>query len=283
MATYDLRARKRLSDRLRELREQTGSTGVQFAQRLGWGQPKVSKIETGRQLPSEADVTAWARATDADARELLALLEQARAEYATFRDLYAATGGADRLQDAIAVQEATAMRLVMYQPVLVLGILQTADYAYEMLHLPSGPGGVSGATEDEISRMIAARVRRQAILYEPGRDITLIMGEGALRTRLASPATMVNQMEHIARLAGSLTTTTIAIVPFSAPAPIASLSGYSIRDDMVTIETFGGNLEIADPVEVARYEHYTRLLRDAALTGPDAVALIQRVAAELRG
>lgn len=243
----------------------------------------MSKIETGRQLPSEADVTAWARATDADARELLALLEQARAEYATFRDLYAATGGADRLQDAIAVQEATAMRLVMYQPVLVLGILQTADYAYEMLHLPSGPGGVSGATEDEISRMIAARVRRQAILYEPGRDITLIMGEGALRTRLASPATMVNQMEHIARLAGSLTTTTIAIVPFSAPAPIASLSGYSIRDDMVTIETFGGNLEIADPVEVARYEHYTRLLRDAALTGPDAVALIQRVAAELRG
>jgi transcriptional regulator with XRE-family HTH domain len=75
-----MRARRRLSERLRALREQTGRTGMEFAEPLGWGQSKVSKIETGRQLPAEADLRAWAQATNADPRELLALLEQARAE-----------------------------------------------------------------------------------------------------------------------------------------------------------------------------------------------------------
>jgi len=46
-----------------------------------------------------------------------------------------------------------------------------------MLHLPSGPAASGGVSEDEVARMIAARMRRQAILYELGREIALIMGE----------------------------------------------------------------------------------------------------------
>jgi transcriptional regulator with XRE-family HTH domain len=278
LPTHHMRARRRLSERLRALREETGRTGMKFAEPLGWGQSKVSKIETGRQLPAEADLKAWAQATNADPEELLALLEQARAAYAAIRDLYAGAGGADRLQDATAVQEAASRRLVKYQPALIIGLLQTPDYAREMLHLPSGPAASGGVSEDEIARMIAARMRRQAILYEPGREIALIMGEAALRTRVAAPATMVAQLEHLARLAESLTNATIGVVPFSVQAPIASLSGYAMYDDLVTIETLGGDLEIADPAEVARYAHYTKLLLDAAMTGADAAALLEEVA-----
>lgn len=129
---------------------------------------------------------------------------------------------------------------------LVLGIVQTADYAREMLHLPSGLADF-GAGEEEIGRMIASRLRRQALLHEPGREITVLMGEGALRTRVASPATMQAQREHIARLAETLTTATIAIVPFSVQAPVATLHGWALLDDLVTIETKAGALEIADP------------------------------------
>ena len=56
--------------------------------------------------------------------------------------------------------EAAATRIAHYQPVLVPGILQTADYARELLHLPSGPGHV-GAGDEEINRLIAARLRRR--------------------------------------------------------------------------------------------------------------------------
>lgn len=260
------------------LRRASGATGAQFAERLGagWGQPKVSKIETGKQLPTAADVEAWAAAARADPAELLELLDNARVEYATFRELFGAAGGADRLQDAIGADEAEAIRIAEYQPVLVLGIVQTADYAREMLRLPGGPAD-SGAGEDEIGRMIASRLRRQALLHEPGREITLLMGEGALRTRLASPRTMHAQREHIARLAETLTTATIAIVPFSVQAPIATLHGWALTDDLVTIETDGGDLQIADPEQVEGYWRNTRLLLEVAATGNDAAALCRRI------
>jgi hypothetical protein len=120
--------------------------------------------------------------------------------------------------------------------------------------------------------MIASRLRRQAILYETGRDITTLIGEGALRTRIVTPATMNAQREHIARLAETLTTATIAIVPFSAPAPIATLHGWALIDDLATIETDAGHLEIADPQHVKRYWDHTRLLLDIGVTGIDTAA-----------
>jgi transcriptional regulator with XRE-family HTH domain len=278
LASPTQRARQALTQRLRQLRRSTGATGAEFAARLGdgWGQPKVSKIETGKQLPAVEDVHAWATATDADASELLELLDRARIEYASFRERYVDVAGADQLQDAIGAAEAAATRIAHYDPMIIPGILQTPDYARELLHLPSGPAQ-SGATDEEISRMIAARLRRQAILYEPGRNITLLVSEAGLRTRVASPATMRAQVDHVGRLAESLTTATIGIVPFTAHAPIATLNGWGITDDLVTVETDAGNVEIADPEHVERYWRHTRLLLEAALTHTDAAALCRRI------
>jgi transcriptional regulator with XRE-family HTH domain len=278
LAASTQRTRHHLAERLRQLRLATGTTGAQFAERLGegWRQPRVSKIETGKQLPTAADINAWAAATSADPAELLDLLDRARIEYSTFRERIADLAGVDGLQDAIGAAETAATRIAHYQPALIPGILQTADYARELLHLPSGPAQ-SGAGEEEINRMIASRLRRQAILYEPGRDITILMGEGALRTNIASLPTMQAQREHIARLAETITTATIGIVPFARQAPIATLHGWFLTDDLATIETDAGNLEIADPEHVERYWHHTQLLLDTAATGTDAAALCRHI------
>jgi transcriptional regulator with XRE-family HTH domain len=278
LAASTQRTRHELAERLRQLRLATGATGAQFAERLGagWRQPRVSKIETGKQLPTAADINAWAAVTDADAPELLELLDRARIEYSTFRERIADLSGVDRLQDAIGAAETAATRIAHYQPVLIPGILQTTDYARELLHLPTGPAQ-AGANDEDINRMIASRLRRQAILYEPGREITVLMGEGALRTNIASPATMHAQREHVARLAETLTTTTIGIVPFTTQAPIATLHGWSLTDDLATIETDTGTVEIADPEHVQRYWHHTRLLLDVAVSSTGAAALCRRI------
>jgi transcriptional regulator with XRE-family HTH domain len=278
LATPNRNARQALAERLRQTRRATGATGAHFAARLGagWGQPKVSKLETGKQLPTAADITAWAEATRTDPAELRELLEHARIEYASFRERIQDRAGVDRLQDDIGAAEAAAARIAHYQPALVPGIVQTADYARELLHLPSGPAEF-GASEADISRMIASRLRRQAILHETGRDITTLIGEGALRTRIATPTTMRAQREHIARLAETLTTATIAIVPFNAPAPIATLHGWALIDDIATIETDAGNLEIADPQHVERYWHHTRLLLEIAVIGDQAARLCRQI------
>jgi transcriptional regulator with XRE-family HTH domain len=56
-------ARSALGLRLRELRTDSGLTGRQLAEALDWPQSKVSKLETGRQTATAADLTAWAEAT----------------------------------------------------------------------------------------------------------------------------------------------------------------------------------------------------------------------------
>jgi Domain of unknown function (DUF5753) len=212
--------------------------------------------------------------------ELLELLDRARIEYASFRERFTELAGADRLQDAIAAAETAATRIAHYEPTLVPGILQTADYARELLHLPSGPAQ-SGADEAEISRMIASRLRRQAILYESGREIMILMGEGALRTRLAAAASMRAQREHIARLAETLPPPRSRSSRSRHKPPIATLNGWVLTDDLATIETDAGNLEMTDPEHVQRYWHHTHLLLDAAETGSDAAAVCRDISDEI--
>jgi hypothetical protein len=68
----------------------------QFAQQLGWPQPRVSKLETGRQLPTNSDLHAWWTATgaeEAQAAEFSELLSAARIEYATWRGVQRTAGG----------------------------------------------------------------------------------------------------------------------------------------------------------------------------------------------
>jgi hypothetical protein len=165
---------------------------------------------------------------------------------------------------------------------VVLGLLQTPGYASEVLHLPGGPAETTA--EDEIARMIAARLRRQAILYEPAREVTLLMGEAALRTQLADPGVMRDQLGHIARLAETVPrNVTIGIVPFARRWPLFTLTGWRLVNDLLTIEHPGGDLDIADPADVAAYWRYTRLLQEAAITGPAAAQLCRLAARDLPG
>jgi len=59
-------------------------------------------------------------------------------------------------------------------------LLQTSEYAREYLHLPCGPLSF-GADEDAVDQMVAKRMQRQQVLYQPGKQVTVVMPEGALR------------------------------------------------------------------------------------------------------
>ncbi len=269
MTAFQVRARTELTAQLREARTAAGLTGAALAERLGsgWAQPKISKIESGKQLPSEAEVRSWAAATGADGARLLDLRSRALHEYAAYEDRFDAAGGADRMQVSIGEAEQAASVVRVYLPNLVPGLLQTPEYARAVITSPGGPLD-AGKSADEVSRMIAARVRRQAILYEPGREIVLLFGEAALHTLVADAETMREQIRHIARLA-TTTNATIGVVPFRTAAPVIALHGWSQLDDVVSVETISGALEIADPAELAKYERFVKLLADVAICGPE--------------
>jgi hypothetical protein len=239
----------------------------------------VSRTETGGQLPTEDEAARWAAAAGADPAELLALRDRAAAEYATFRKRSELAGGWAEYEDAITAADFAARRIGHYQPAIIPDYLQTRDYARAVLHLADGPAA-HGASDDDIQRKLAARLRRQSIIDMPGRQITLLVGEGGLRQRVAGPEVMAGQCRHIARLAESLTTATIGIIPFTARMPVYGMTGWTAIDDLVQIETEGGDVEIADPAEVERYWRYLKLLEDVALTGTGAAALCYRIAEE---
>ena len=280
-------ARSELGERLKALRQAAGyATQEEFAERLGdrWGQSKISRIERGKQIPTRAEIQDWVTAAGAgraEVKELIGMLERATAEHKTFRALYAEAGGAAGFQEVIAGRESAAKRIGTYEPILIPGILQTPEYAREMLHLPGGPAA-HGASADDIARMIAIRQQRQALLHAPGRDIKVVLSEAALRTRVASPATMRAQCEHIGQLAETLTTAIIGVIPFTAQVPIATLHAWSLVGNLVTIETEEREDYVADPPEVERYWERTRLLLEASVTGRQAAELCRKVARETR-
>jgi transcriptional regulator with XRE-family HTH domain len=76
-----------IEDRLRELRQQAGLTGRQVAESLSWPASKVSKLENGRQTPTDDDIRGWASVTHAEAEteSLLASLRTLEVQHAEWQ------------------------------------------------------------------------------------------------------------------------------------------------------------------------------------------------------
>jgi transcriptional regulator with XRE-family HTH domain len=270
------RERRRLAEALKALRVGAGLSGARLAETLGWQQSKVSKIETRKQLPAEDDISAWVGATGGSheaADNLLAILRGARVEYAAWKDAYRESG-ADGVQAGILELEAQSARIAEFQPTFISGLLQTAEYARELQHLPCGPLSY-GRDEDEINRMVAERLQRQQVLYQPDKQIQVIMLEGALRTRVVSAPTLVGQLDRLMSVIG-LPSLELGIIPFEAAVPVWPTAGFRLYDDLVIEETVEGENQVAEPDLVARYGKDFDLLREAASVGREAVRVIRR-------
>lgn len=275
--------RARLAARLRALRAAAGLSGNRLAQQLGWPQPRVSKLETGRQIPSEDDLKAWFAATGADddqATELAALLSAARIEYATWRGVQRNAGGLAGRHAERGLWEAATTHIAEYQPAMLPGLVHTAAYARELLTAPLA--SAMNITEADTDALVAERVRRQEVLYQPGRNIQIVVGEAALRTTPGTVDTLVGQLDRLISFS-ELPVVEFGVVPDRMPMPIPPLSGFAVYDDdFVLQETITGEQRLDDPDEVSIYVQAFERLRRAAVTGRDAVSLIRHSMTTLR-
>ena len=153
----------------------------------------------------------------------------ARVEYASWRDAYR-DAGADGVQADILELEAQTTRIAEFQPAQMSGLLQTADYAREYLHLLCGPLSF-GSDEDAIEQMVAKRMERQRVLYEHGKQVQVVMLEGALRTRVVSAPTLVGQLDRLLAISG-LSSLELGIIPFEVTVPVFPLSGFRLYETL---------------------------------------------------
>ncbi|MFC9925432.1 helix-turn-helix domain-containing protein [Streptomyces sp. NPDC127190] len=261
---------KALGARLRVLRGEAGLTGAVLAERASVGQPTVSKVETGRMVPSR----------DVLDRIVLALgLDEATAR--EVHALFVAVLAADR-SSAVEVgaavdDEVRSARLVRsFQCVVLPAMLQTAEYARHVF--ASAPN----STSDAIGRAVAARVDRQSVLYEPGRESAFVLTEAVLRTWPGSPALMLAQLDRLLAVE-SLSTVRLGVIPWQRPVPVLPRHGFTLCDQRaVVVETFDSERVSDDPDELATYEETFARFEAAAVFGAEVRDLLMQVMKEFR-
>ena len=97
--------------------------------------------------------------------------------------------------------------------------------------------------------MVANRMQRQQVLYQHGKQVTVVMLEGALRARVVSAQTLAGQLDRLMAVSG-LASLELCIIPFEAAVPVFPLSGFRLYDDLVIVESIVGEHQLAeaDPV-----------------------------------
>jgi len=260
--------RDRLATRLRELRRGAHLTGAVLARQTQMSQSKISKIETGKQLPSVADVERIAKALRAPVRVQRELIDTAKAaisEYESWRKLQSNGLGAG--QDAVRLRESAVKLIRTYQSAVVPGLLQTAEYARRILTLVAREDG-------DIEAAVAARMRRQEALYVSDKQFGFVIDEVALRRRYGPDDVLLGQLDRLTVLA-TLSNVDIAVLPLSAELDVIPQTSFAIYDDnLVEIELGSGQVGITDPPDVAAYvKEYEGLMARAAV-GKDAIEIV---------
>ena len=272
MSTDYQQARLSLGVRLRELRTEGGLTGRQLADQLGWSQSKVSKLENGKQTPTSADLVAWAEASGYPqaTAELTGRLRGLETQYRSWRRQLA--GGYRAVQEAHWAQARKTRIRRSFDPTLVPGLLQTADYARDVL---TRYAAIHSAPRD-IEAAVRARMGRQDILSDQSRAFHFLVWEGALRARPCSPADLSAQLDRLAtRLAPG--NVRVGILPFEADMNVPAGVGFSIHDDeLVITEAWHAEMWLDDPEDVALHVRAWDALNRNALYGAAAHRLIIR-------
>jgi transcriptional regulator with XRE-family HTH domain len=271
--------RARLAATLRGLRYSADLSGEALATQLGWSQSKVSKIENGRTRPSVDDVRSWMRATSASpavSSELVQLAEEVATDATSWRSVHAA--GLTPRQRKIAELEAGASSLQVFQPSVVPGLLQTADYARRVMTLAN----VAGA--HDLSSAVTARLERQAVLFDSTKQFVFVITEAALRWRPGPPAVLLAQLDRLASLA-SLPNVDLKVVPLDVEAPVLHSNAFVIfeggEEAFVTAETYTTELVLSDPGDVAIYRGVIDRLASTALEPAEGLRFISDLMARL--
>jgi DNA-binding XRE family transcriptional regulator len=264
-------AREFLGSRLRELRRDAGLTGRDLASLAGWHSSKVSRIEYGKQNPSESDIRAWCIHAHAEDQvpDLIASLRGIEALWVEWRKQLA-LGTRRRQKISIALAEQTKV-FRAYDPTVIYGMLQTAQYAREIM----GLGVRFHQIRNDLDSGVAARMERQRFLYRGDRSFHVLLGEQALRTNIGGPDVMAGQLDRLLAVAG-LPSVSLGIIPAAARMPLAPENAFLIFDDrMVMIETYSAELTITQPREVAIYAKAFSWLSQTAVYHQQARALIR--------
>ncbi|MDQ2708205.1 MAG: helix-turn-helix transcriptional regulator [Actinomycetota bacterium] len=270
-------AREALGHRLRALRKDAGLTGRGLAELAGWHSSKISKIEFGKQTPSEDDIRAWCHHAGADNHipDLIATVRHIEAMYVEWRRMLGT--GTRRRQQGSHTLEAHTRLMRWYEPVLIPGILHTAEYAEAVMRRVIDFYDVP----NDLDAGVAARMQRQQVLYNGDHKFHLIIAQQALHTTVGNTDVMIGQLDRLLAVM-SLPRVVLGIIPTGSRYRVPTNQFIMFDNRLVHVETISAELTISQPREIALYNKSFAELAAQAVNGAAARALITTALDDLR-
>ncbi|MBK0870328.1 helix-turn-helix domain-containing protein [Saccharopolyspora sp. HNM0986] len=267
--------RHMLAAELKELRRAAGLTHVDVADRLGWPQAKVSKIEGSRQAVGVEAVIALADICHAEGRHrehLVSLAHQARGRgwWDSYRDVLPPE---DRLYIGF---EAEAADVRVFGTEVLPELVRTRDYAAAVL---AARRSAEPAADSE--RSLEALEIRQRNLDSGGVPLDLVLAESALRRVVGGPDVLRGQWDRLLEIAARAEVT-LRVLPFAA--------GALAADGPFTVLSFGADSPPAvvyrpalavrplldSPTDVQVHQDAFDQLVESALDPEESVRLLEK-------
>jgi len=274
--------RRRLGHILRGLREAAGLTGEDVGTAIERSGSWVSRVETGRVGLRGRDLN--------DLLELYRIDDRILAEeLASLAREGKQRGWWSKYADTLAGPYATyigfeseAAELLVYETLIVHGLLQTEDYARATFTaaIPPQPA-------DAVERKVQVRMERQELLTRPNPlRLWAILDESVLKRRVGGPIVLRSQMKHLLEC-GKMPNVTIQVVPFDAGPHPGMIGSFSIvrfpsetDPDILYIEGFAGDV-FAESDDVRSSHDMFSHLRAAALSPSQTADRIEQAWDEL--
>jgi transcriptional regulator with XRE-family HTH domain len=262
-----------VGEALAKLRKEARLTGHQLGALAGMSQAKISRIETGAALVDPRDVSALAQALNLSHEDERRLVEQAERAHNQMTDWRPAQlGVADRQRD-VAQLEGTTREFRVFQPAVIVGLLQTSEYARAIItkfqtELASSRIATSSVV---VSEAVSARVQRHEVLAEPQKHFHFVMSEAVLSNRLSRPTDMLAQIDRLREVARQ-DNVTLRIVPAEARWAIPPYHGFELLDDRcVLVDLFNTTLMSRGRSDIRLYREVFDSIELQATTDIDPI------------
>ncbi|HEV7649680.1 MAG TPA: helix-turn-helix transcriptional regulator [Actinophytocola sp.] len=273
-----------MATELSRLRSAAELTREQVSDRTGINDVTLYRIETAHARPQLRTLKAMLdtyEVTDEQRAYLVDLCKNATAQDWTvpFRDELSAVYSAYLSFE----NEASALR--NYESLFLPGLLQTEKYARAVVR-----GTLPMATKDDIGIRAKARMTRQQVLTrDDPLSLWAIVDEAALRRVVGSPATMREQLAHLADVI-TAPHITFQVIPYRVGAHPGMAGQFTVLEfaddedaDLVYVETIAGDLFAEKDKDIKNYRAIFENLVAVALSPDESVTMVEEAASDLKG
>ncbi|MFH9135485.1 helix-turn-helix domain-containing protein [Streptomyces sp. NPDC017524] len=248
-------------------REAAGMRAGEFGAAMGYGEDLIYKVEGGRRIPRPefmdgADVVLGAEGKLAAMKADIAEVRYPK----KIREL--------------AKLEAAAVELSAYGSHNIHGLLQTEEYARALFGMRR-----PAYSQDEVERLVAARVARQSIFSRsPAPELSFVQEEVSLRRHLGGRMVWRRQLERLLEV-GELRNVEIQVMPTSRDEH-AGMGGeiqvLKFKDGSAVGRSQGdfGSRPVSDPKQLRIIELQCGLIRAQALNPRESRTFIEQVLGE---